>query len=57
VDPGDRAGLARALAEMCDGPARRAAARAAGLARAGRWSWDDAAAATLGVYETAGRRR
>jgi len=56
VDARSPAALARALAELCADPGRRAAAREAGLRRAREWSWDRTAAGTLAVYEKVGRR-
>lgn len=54
VEPLDVAAVRRALADLVGDPARRRAARAAGLAQARRFSYDATAATTLGVYETVG---
>ncbi|HEX9967521.1 MAG TPA: glycosyltransferase family 4 protein [Solirubrobacterales bacterium] len=51
VAPGDRDGLAEALAELCgDEAARERLAAASREAAAGSYSWDSAAAKTLALY-------
>jgi glycosyltransferase involved in cell wall biosynthesis len=50
VDPRDEAALAAALRALLADPARRAALRAAGLARAARFSWARVARETRAVY-------
>ena len=54
VDPGDEAALAAALLALWRDPARQAALRAAGLARAARFSWARMARETRAVYESLG---
>ena len=53
VDPTDTDALAAALTLLLDDPERRAALRAAGLARAALFSWERAARETLEVYKHA----
>jgi glycosyltransferase involved in cell wall biosynthesis len=56
--PGDPALLAARLAELAADPARLAAMRERGLARAAAFTWERCAAETLAVYrEAAGGRR
>jgi phosphatidylinositol alpha-mannosyltransferase len=50
---GDAAALAAALAALLDDPARRAALRLAGQARAAAFDWPVVAAAVLRVYRAA----
>lgn len=53
VDPGDSEAWAGALAALLADPDRRAAMRAAGLARAARFTWERAARETVAVYRRA----
>jgi len=55
VDPTDTDALAAALMLLLDDPERRAALRAAGLARAALFSWERAARETMVVYESTAR--
>jgi glycosyltransferase involved in cell wall biosynthesis len=50
---GDAGALAGALAALLDAPARRAAMRERGLARAAGYTWDETARRTLAVYRDA----
>jgi glycosyltransferase involved in cell wall biosynthesis len=50
VDPLDEAGLAEAIALLLTDPARREAARVAGMARARAFTWARTAEATAAVY-------
>jgi glycosyltransferase involved in cell wall biosynthesis len=56
VEPLQVASIRDALDHLIRDPERRRAARAAGLAQAKRFSYEATAEATLGVYETVGRR-
>jgi glycosyltransferase involved in cell wall biosynthesis len=56
VEPLSPRSIGLAIRDFARSPGRRAAARAAGLEQAGRWSYDRTAAATLAVYEAVGRR-
>lgn len=52
LDPHDKAGWAEAIARVLRDPALRADLRARSLARAGQFSWDASARATLQVYHS-----
>ena len=56
VEPLDVAAIEDALAQLIGDPARREAARAAGLRQARRFSYEATARATLAAYEAAGHR-
>jgi glycosyltransferase involved in cell wall biosynthesis len=56
VDPLIPASIALAIRDLALNPARRAAARTAGLEQAGRWSYERTAAGTLEVYTAVVRR-
>ena len=51
VEPGDRAGWRRALAEVLGDPGRQERMRAAGMAAAGRLSWKNSAAQLLDIFD------
>jgi glycosyltransferase involved in cell wall biosynthesis len=51
VDPLDTSAIANAILELVGDPVRRSALAAAGLARVGLFSWDEAARQTIEVYE------
>jgi glycosyltransferase involved in cell wall biosynthesis len=53
VEPGNPSELASALGALLDDPARRAALRVAGQARAAEFDWPVVAAAVLRVYRAA----
>ncbi len=53
VDPTDVQALARAMERVLADETLRATLRARGLERARRFSWEEAAAATLRVYQNA----
>jgi glycosyltransferase involved in cell wall biosynthesis len=55
-DPDDPADMARAIATLLDDETRRRDLAARGLKRAAQFSWDAAAAATLGVLRAAPER-
>ena len=56
IKPLHIASIRDALAQLIRDPERRQAMRAAGLGQAKRFSYEATAEATLGVYETVGRR-
>ncbi len=56
-NPEDTIGMAEAIRGVAESPARQAELRAAGLHRAGQFSWRRAATATLAVLEDAAGRR
>jgi glycosyltransferase involved in cell wall biosynthesis len=57
VDPHEPEEIARAMLAMADDDELRGRLAREGLARAGRFSWDQAARATLAVYEEAAREK
>jgi glycosyltransferase involved in cell wall biosynthesis len=51
IDPGDVEGLSQAMLRLAREPGLRERLREAGLARARRFSWEESARKTLGVFE------